>query len=150
MPLQTIAAPPLPKAPIEGEKPHEIEKRKKNELLSRAKVVFEAMATRHSSLEGLKPSKQYCWVNLKEDRQIFYQGMGWERCIDPDIKSPFKKPDGTFQRADTILYEIDRDFYDALCAYNVIRGIEGIESAETGFIDAMAKDKIPTFKPNVK
>lgn len=129
---------------------HIIEQQKKTALLAKARVVREKMASRHSDITGLKPSKQYCWVNLKEDRQVYYQGLGWTLCVDPDLKSPFKQPDNTIRRADTILYEIDMDFYEALCINNVLMGIEGIESAESGFRDELRRDKIPTFKPQVQ
>lgn len=130
--------------------PHILEQQRRQALLAKAKVVREKMASRHSAIEGLKPSKQYCWVNLKEDRQVYYQGLGWVVCNDPDLTSPFKQTDGTIRRADTILYEIDMDFYEALCIHNVLKGIEGIESAESAFIDTMGKDRIPTFKPKVQ
>ncbi len=130
--------------------PHITEANKRAALLAKAKVVRERMATRHSDITGLKPSKQYCWVNLKEDRQVYYQGLGWTLCNDLDLKSPFKQPDGTIRRADTILYEIDMDFYEALCMHNILKGIEGIESAETGFVDTLGQQKIPTFKPAVQ
>lgn len=129
--------------------PHIIEKERRQALLARARVVRDTLGKRNTEITGQRPDKVYMWVNVKEERQITFQAMGWTLCTDPDVTSAFKQADNTHRRADVVLYEIDRDFYEALEADNILRGIEGIEQAESSFVTTLLKDRVPVFKPQV-
>jgi hypothetical protein len=137
-------------APPSAVPPHILEQQRKLELLKRARVIKERVASRRQELEGLDPSKQYMWVNVREDRQMFFQALGYSVVSNPDVKSPYKQADQTHRRADVILYEIDRDLYEALYAADVMRGIENIEAASESFQLSLMRDGVKTFKPPVK
>jgi hypothetical protein len=171
-------------APPSAVPPHILEQQRKLELLKRARVIKERVASRRQELEGLDPSKQYMWVNVREDRQMFFQALGYvvaqsqvqlvpiyapgEKPL-PDgpgvvqpkptghtlkhisgVNSPYLQNDGMHRRADVILYEIDRDLYEALYAADVMRGIENIEAASESFQLSLMRDGVKTFKPPVK
>lgn len=147
----TVATPPL-KTPVpgSGKQPHELTMERKMAVLAKARVMREKMISRAQELQGLDPAKQYIWVNVREDRQITFQAMGYSVCMDPEVKSPYLQKDLTHRRADVILYEVDRELAEAHHHLNILRGVEQIEAAETGFADSLKRDRIPVFKPNVK
>lgn len=134
--------------PIQLEKaPHEIELDRKRALLARVKVLREsAIFNRGAILKG-NPAKEYCWVNVKDDRRIYFEGLGWNLCKDPDVVTNWKQEDGTHKRADLILYEIDKELHEAMEAYNVLRGLEATEGAEEAFLTTLQRDRVPMYKP---
>lgn len=139
---------PIPPPP-DSRPPHIIEQEKKASLLARARVVREALLRRNGDLDNQKPDKTYMWVNIREDRQTYFQAMGWTLCTDPEVTSPYKQGDNSHRRADVILYEIDREFKEALDADTILRGIEGIEQAETGFVSQLMQSRVPVYKPKI-
>lgn len=116
----------------------------------------EALFNRRA-LASPKPDKSYVWVNIKEERQIFFQAMGWQICKDPDVGSRFwNETHKAHVCADVILYEMDRDLAEAFEADAVVRGYDNAgRNTEANFNAAVRKVSrqydvnIPTFKPKV-
>lgn len=144
--MPPVAQPPQSEVKLE---PHEIELKKKRELLARVRSTRDTLA-RQGNITGQNPSKVYIWVNVKEDRQTFFQAWGYMLCADVNVKSPFKQADNSHRRADVVLYEIDRDLYEAIQADNQIRGLEGIEGHKHAAIEAMHRQGVREFIPGVK
>jgi len=138
--------PPVPLA----QPPHVIERDRKLALLAKVKSVREGMLQNKGAILEGNPQKEYCWVNIREDRRVSYEAMGWQLCIDPAVKTRWKQPDGTHKRADLILYDIDKELFEAIQAYNMLRGIESVEGSEEMFISALDRDKVPVYKPGSK
>lgn len=120
---------------------------KKRRLLAKVRMLRDAQLTA-GAVNG-KPHKVYCWVNIREERQLFFQSLGWELCKDPEVKTSWRQPDGTHKRADVILYHIDRDLYEAFEADKELRGMEALEGAEKSFETNAARNGAPTFRPRV-
>lgn len=139
------------KPPVPLEKPpHELEMERKRALLAKVRGLREgALFNKGAVLQG-DPSKEYCWVNCKDDRRVSYEAMEWKVCKDPNVRTRWRQEDGTHRRADLILYEIDKELYEAYMAYNALRGIEAVEGSETMFVTALERDKVPVYKPQVK
>lgn len=123
---------------------------RKLELLKKVKNLREgALFQRGRVLEG-NPAKEYCWVNIRDDRQYFFQSLGWSKVVkESGVKTQWEQGDGTHVRGDLILYEIDKEMFEAMQAYNELRGVENIENAENGFVEHLQANKIPVYKPQV-
>jgi len=123
---------------------------RKRELLAKVKVLREAQRA-GPQISG-DPTMQYCWVNTNQARQVAFQAMGWEVAKSDKLVTAWKQLDGTHQRADTILYQMPLDLYEAIQADKDLRSIEALEGAELGltFQETAAKDHVPVFKPSVK
>ena len=133
---------------------HLIEQERKMELLRRVKGIREGLLLNRGAVLTGDPSKEYCWVNKDQDRRIYFEQMGWELCVvdpnKPSVTTNWKpQQDGTIARGDLILYQIDKDLYEATEAYNVIRGLELTENAGSDFEGMMERMKVPTYKPKV-
>lgn len=131
------AAPPLVESPEE----------RKRKLLAKVRIRREAMQT-SGKVEG-DPNKVYCWVNIRDERQTFFQAMGWTLVKDPNVRTNWRQADGTHKRADLILYEIPREEYEAISAERELRSIEALEGAEKSFETSAAHNGAPTFRPRV-
>lgn len=136
-----------PPPPPPDEEPKES---RKVRLLSKIKILHDNVNT-GTAVEG-EPDKQYCWVNTREERQTFFQAMGWTLVKDPTgekVKTRYRQPDGTHRRADLILYEMDKEMYEAHDAYKQLKRIEALEGVELSFQTSAARNGAPTFKPRV-
>lgn len=145
--MATTATPPKPSAsaPPAGETKEQRLKR----LISKARTYRDSSLRNRGAVDG-RPDKVYCWVNKREERQLFYESMGWELVKnDPLVKSQHKKEDGTHQRADLILYQIDRDLFEGMEADRQLAAIESMQSAETSFESAAERAGAPTYKPRL-
>ena len=141
--------PPVPLA----KPPHEIELERKKALLKKVKTLRESAVINRGGLIVSDPTKQYCWVNIRDDRRVVYESMEWTPCNSlkgSKVQTRWQQPDGTHKRADLVLYEIDIELYEAQSMYNQLRGIEGIEGSEKMFMAAMDRENVPVFKPGVK
>lgn len=136
MPVETSQPPPK----VEMSK-----EERKRFLLSKVRVRRENLLA-GSRVEG-RADKEYCWVNQREERQLFFQAMGWELVKDKEVKSSYMRPDGTHVRADLILYQIDKDMYEAIQADRELRSIEALEGVEEGFQTSANRQGAPTFRP---
>lgn len=147
--MPTETSPKLPPREPEVElSPRE----KKARLLAKVKVYRESLILDRGAIKQRDPNKQYCWVNQREERRMFFEGMGWEQCTEltaPKVITQYKRPDGTHQRADLVLYQIDLDLYEAICADRELRSIEAIEGASMSFQTTAERLGAPTFKPRV-
>lgn len=136
--------------------PHELELERKKALLAKVKHLRDSATFMQGALIESNPSKEYCWVNAREDRRISYEAMGWVVCVDPLVKTRWKQTDGTHKRADLILYEIDKEMAEAIQAYNVTKGMNPIEDSESLFeaaLDQVANStgyRAPVYRPNIK
>ncbi len=129
--------------------PHLEELERKRLMLERVRVSRDAVLLNRGKVTG-DPTKEYVWVNLKEERQIWFQTQGFSICKDSEIQCSIKqREDGTYLRGDLILYEVDKEYFDALHEYNVVRGIEYIDGAEQNFEASAMRDGVPVFKPKV-
>ena len=138
-----------PPVPLD-KKPHEIERERKLDLLKKVRMLREGGLFNKGAIHAGDPSKEYCWVNIKDDRRVSYEAVGWVLCKDPNVKTNWRQEDGTHKRADLILYEIDKELFEAIQAYNNLRGIEAVEGSEEMFIAALDRDKVPAYKPQVR
>lgn len=126
---------------------HEARQNKMKELLAKVQLMHDAQLS-GGKLEGQNPHKVYCWVNSRDDRQAFFQAWGWVLCVDPNVKSMFRKEDLTHRRADVVLYEIDRDLYEAQEAFKQLRGLEGIEGHKNAAVAAFNRMGVKEYIPN--
>lgn len=118
------------------------------ELLAKVKVL-RANQMGAGQLTGQNPNKVYMWVNTREDRQAFFSAWGYELCVDPKVNSAFKKEDLTHRRADVILYEIDRQMYEAIEYDKQLRGLEGIEGHKQSAIEQFHRQGVREYIPHV-
>jgi hypothetical protein len=125
---------------------------RKKRLLEKVKALREGAMFQKGAIlpnsDGTigNPLKEYCWVNSKDDRRVTYEAMGWQVCKDPKVKTRWQKEDGTHVRADLVLYEIDKELFEAMMAYNQLRGIEAVEGNPEAFMAALDRDKVPAYK----
>ena len=131
----------LPSAPPPVETPEQ----RKARLLAKVRILRQNQIN-GTAVQG-DPKKQYMWVNTREERQTFFQSMGWALTKDKNVKTQWAQADGTHKRADLILYEIDRDLYEAFEADKELRSVEALESAEKSFETSAARNGAPTFRP---
>jgi hypothetical protein len=97
------------------------------------------------------PNKVYRWVNHRDERQLFFQVLGYELCKDTKLKCPVKQQaDGTWHRGDLILYQIDKELQEELDAVRELKSIEALEGSEMSFQQAAARENVPTFRPKLK
>lgn len=141
-PVSVPAAPQL--------EPHELEMKRKQELLQRVKVLRERMTLNRGMINNMSPDKIYVWVHNSDNRQIFYKGLGYELCVDPKVESAWKQADGTHRRGDLILYQIDKDLAEAIKLYEQAKALDNVDAAESGFNMAAQREGVPTYKPVVR
>lgn len=127
--------------------PAEVELERKVALLQRARVVRENARAMRGSIQGMKPDLVYIWVNIREERQIYFQNLGYELCKDPEVVSKWKRDDGAHRRGDLILYQVPKDLHEALKLDSEIRAIEDMENSKDGFLAFAERLSIPTYHP---
>lgn len=128
--------------------PHEREIVRKKRLLEKVKIIRDAVLLNRGEVRG-KDDMAYMWVNIREERQIYFKSLGWQLCKDPDVWSNFRRDDGTHSRGDLILYEIDKETAEALQLYDVIRGIEMVDGHSENFMTTLAKAGAPVYHPPI-
>lgn len=138
-----------PPVPLE-KAPHELERERKMALLQKVKTLREGMLFNKGAVHEGDPQKEYCWVNIKDDRRVSYEAMGWVVCKDPKVRTNWRQDDGTHKRADLILYEIDKELFEAMQAYNNLRGIEAVEGSEEAFVATLDRNRVPVYKPQIR
>lgn len=130
--------------------PHLIELERKKELLAKVKAVRDAILINRGEVLKGNQSREYCWVNRREDRQMFFQALGWTLCRDPEVQTRVpRQEDGTFVRGDLILYDIDKEYYQALCAYSELKGLEATQGYQDAFSSFSEQQGSRTFKPRI-
>jgi len=143
--MQTPASKPS------GPAPHEIELARRRDLLRKVQVIREGFMRRGELVKG-DPQKEYCWVNVREERQIFFKQLG----RTPDKVDPAHphvvaqwppNAEGNIVRGDVILYEIDKELAEAHQIYSVARGLELTERPGQDFEAAMERLAVPLFRP---
>lgn len=130
--------------------PHVEEQERKRALLARVKANRDGIYLNRGKVTG-DPTKEYVWVNVHADRQLWYQTQGFAVCKDPTLTTSIpQRDDGTYTRGDLVLYEIDKEYFSALHEYDVARGIEYVEGGiENEFSAAAMREGVPSFRPAI-
>ncbi len=131
--------------PVVEQTPAQIQEAKKKSLLEKlahVKLLREKLLMNRGEVKG-RPDKMYCWVNVNESRRQWFEGLGWELCKDPSVKTEFKREDGTHVRGDLILYQMDKEIYEVINLDNELRGIEGIQGSKDQFLNFAESNRIP-------
>lgn len=139
--------PPALREQVKTQSAADIEARKV-ELLAKVRLMHDKNL-RGGELTGQNSAKTYMWVNQREDRQAFFKAWGWELCVDPSVQSSFRQKDLTHRRADVVLYEIDKDLYEAQEAFKQLRGLEGIEGHKNAAIASFNRQGVREYIPHV-
>lgn len=132
---------------VEQALPHEVELARKKALLAKVRINRERAVLNRGEVHG-RPDKVYVWVNIDPHRQALYISMGYEKVVD-DPKNPRVKTmwgprqDGTHQRADVILYQIDKELHEVINLDNQIQAIEALEGSRSTFKDFAEGRGIP-------
>lgn len=135
--------------PLTSDELEQIEFKKKVDLLRQVRLTREKLRTA-GMVQGMDPGKVPIWVANDDTTQVQFQGLGYEICRDPNVQSPWKKEDGTHRRGDVILYQVDKDIYEALRTDSAIRAIEALESPEDQFLDFAENRGVPARKLSEK
>lgn len=131
--------------PLDDDQLEQIEFKKKVDLLRKVRSTRERLYTM-GAVTNQDPSKVYVWVANDDETQVRFVSLGYEVCKDPNISTSWKKEDGSHRRGDLILYQIDKDIYDALRTDSAIRAIEVLESPEDQFLQFAEKSGVPAHK----
>lgn len=150
-PAPPQVAPATPsEAALDVRTPEERQAAHRLELLARVKTLRENTNMRRGSITNPKQNKIYVWVNINDNRQIEFQGMGYSLCKDPDIKTRWRTASGTHQRGDLLLYEIDKDLHEAIQVDNELRALEGIEAPKDAFQQTVQRHGGVPYEPALK
>lgn len=130
--------------------PHELEQARKMALLAKVKTVRDAILVNRGAIRG-PDTMEYRWVNQKDERQLSFQSLGWKKVTaeDTEVETQYRQPDGTHVRGDLVLYQIDKEFAEALHLYDVLKGTEMIEGHKSAFRTAANRVGAPTFEPQI-
>lgn len=143
--------------------PHEIESRKKEDLLKRVRTIFENRLFHLGKVENMDSAKAYCWVNQHDEQLMQYQGMGWVisksklKLVDGKVqrevggrvmvesgpRTNWVREDGTHRRGDLILHEIDREMKEALDSYGEQKAVEQLEGSKDRFRAFAERERLP-------
>lgn len=146
---------PIVQQPTSGNNaplPHEIERQRKIELLKKVKSIREGIMLNRGAVMKGDLSKDYMWVNVRDDRRIFFEQLGFE-LVKVDPKAPTvvtqwkPKEDGTIVRGDLILYQIDKEMLEAIQIYNESRGLELTENSGEDFETMLGRFGVPSYRP---
>jgi hypothetical protein len=123
--------------------PHELEQKRKMELLARVRVMRENSVRDRGKVRKGDPTMSYCWVNQDTRRQVEFKSYGYEICRDPNVETrpEYKQADGTHRRGDQILYQVPKDFKEALDYDDASRGFEMLEAPRQRFIEQLSKEE---------
>jgi|HubBroStandDraft_1064217.scaffolds.fasta_scaffold00148_7 hypothetical protein len=136
----------------ENESPLQLEQKRKIALLQQVRVLREGLMLSRGKVEAGDPGFEYHWVNTREERQNYYQAMGWELVnndSDPTVKTKWRKPDGTHVRGDVILYRIPKETFEAMALYNVLDGQDRTGAIEDSFFAKLESSGVPGYRPRV-
>lgn len=114
------------------------------ELLSKVRVIRDKLHFR-GAIGGGNSNKVYVWVATDNVTRTTFEGLGYVVCKDPNVTSRWVRQDGTHQRGDLILYEVDKDLYEAIKLEAEMRALEATE-AEDLFISFAQQNRIPAEK----
>jgi hypothetical protein len=148
MPANVLPPPPPSNAPAPA-----LSKEEKIAILrQQARVLRDGALFDRGRIKNPNPAKQYCWVNVREERQVFFQSMGWDVCKDPNIGTLYWKPDEhRHRRADLVLYDIDFELWQAFEAQKQLDGLNLTgEAADQAFAANIARSGVRVYKPPVK
>lgn len=93
------------------------------------------------------PAMHYIWVNINENRQVDFKSMGYDLCKDPTVETAWKRPDGTHQRGDLILYEIPKDLHEAIKADEILRAYEAVDAPKQALHTTVVRSGAAIYEP---
>lgn len=149
MPTQSPAS---KEVPAQQRKDPETESRlRRQELLSKARLVREKIDMNRRAVTG-REDMHYCWVNRNDHRQVEFQSLGYTMvsAVDTEVKTSWRREDGTHQCGDAILYQCPKEWYDALQVDQQIRSLEALDQYQSGFFERLSDSGSQPYKPNVK
>lgn len=152
MPDANVKQPPVNATPVHAVVSAEQAEKERIQLLrERVRVLRDGALFDRGAIKRPDPNKQYCWVNAREERQTFYQALGWEVVTDPSIGTLYwKKDENRHRRADLVLYQIDREIFLAYEAEKILRNLDLTgDAADEAFAIEMRKHGTRAFKPPV-
>ncbi len=118
----------------------------KAELLKKVRIL-RSDASRGLEVKGSDPNKSYTWVNVHPSRRVFFEGQGFTVCRDPKVVTSWRREDGTHIRGDLILYECDKEWKEALTAFDDLSAIEAMEGSQETFLAFAEQNKVPAQIP---
>lgn len=127
--------------------PHELERQRKLDLLAKVRVSRDRLRFR-GAVEDIDPNKVYVWLSNDENTRTRFEGLGYVLCKSPTIKTAWRKEDNTHRRGDLILYEVDKDLYEAIKLDGELRALEG-QAAEELFLNFADSNRIPAEKLSI-
>jgi hypothetical protein len=158
-----------------GEAPleiHEEELRRKVELLREVREVRgQILLNPAGELRNTDPSRVYVWVNASPQRQVIFKSLRYRPTVTTVVKKVAKDKDGNatrrwdekvgvdsdwlcedgfHRRGDLILYDVDKDWHDAIKKDDQIRALELTEGAEKEFEAFAERLGVPVYKPPIK
>lgn len=123
--------------------PHEIEMQKKMRLLQQVRTTRSSMLSQLAEIEGRKADMHYGWVNNSDARITHFRAQGYEICKDPDVRTRWRRDDGTHVRGDVILMVCPKDLHEAWKYDGELRAIEDLENSRDSFKAFAERSKIP-------
>lgn len=112
-------------------------------LLLKKVQLYKANASSSRKITGGKANKDYIWVNKHELRRSAFEAMEYIVCKDPNVKSRWKKADGTHVCGDLILYEVSKEWREVLDAHSELQAIEAVEGSREELLAFAARNHIP-------
>ena len=111
----------------------EIERQRRDALIARVRNTRTSLTMNLAKIEGGDSKKDYVWVNKHDDRRAYFEGMQYVICTNPNINTRWRQKDGTIRRGDMILYEVDKDWRQAIRDESAIRALNGITEPRRQF-----------------
>ena len=136
--LAAAVAPPPQSDPL----PHEIEMKRRIDLLKRVRVLKDKARNR-LEVQGGDSSKIYVWVHNSEVRRQYFESLDYKVCRDPNVNTRWKREDGTHTCGDLILFEIDKELHEASELESLYRAMEAIEGSQSEFLAFAERNRIP-------
>lgn len=121
--------------------------KRKRDLLAKVRMLREGNVMSKGKVIGGKPNMTYVWLNRNETYRIGFEGLGYVLCRDPEVRTSWRREDGTHQRGDLILYEVEKDLYEAIHTEAELRSHEMIASGHELFLSAAERAGVGTFVP---
>jgi hypothetical protein len=149
--MPDVKLPPAPSAPPPAPLAALSESERIEELRRRVKVLRDGSLFNRGSIANPDRNKQYCWVNVREERQVFFQARGWDLCTDPNIQTKYWKPDEhRHRRADLVLYEMPFELWQAFEAQKHLDGLNLTgKEAQARFASDLERSGVRPYIPRV-
>ncbi len=135
--------------PVEQLSADDAEKLKRARLLAKVQVLRETPRTINDVKVDGSPEHQYCWVYDHPQMIAEYERLGYDvvrSANGKEVKSKWRRQDGTHKRGDTILMFIGKEDAEALEIFSAMSAIEQVSSAKSQFMNFAEGSQIPIFQ----